>query len=245
MEPDIRWVTVFVDRPAAGFADVREFWRQVTGTTMSPTRGSHDEFATFVPAEGDAWLKIQRVHDGPGGSHLDLHVAAPRDLADRAIDRGAVELDTFGDVVVLRSPGGFVFCAVPTRVAGLPSAPVGEPGHRTTIAEIVLDAPSDAFGDEYEFWAAVTGWPRRPVDDPAFASFDRVAGLPLRLVVQRRDESGGHVTGHLDVRCDDMATTVADHVALGAQVVAAHPAWTVLVDPAGQPYCVLDERVGG
>ena len=69
---DITWVTVFVDRPADRFDEVREFWRRVTATTMSTTRGADDEFATFVPDAGDAVLKIQRVADGPGGGHLDL-----------------------------------------------------------------------------------------------------------------------------------------------------------------------------
>lgn len=240
---EIRWVTAFVDRPAAGFDATQEFWRRVTDTTMSPTRGVHDEFATFVPPDGDAHLKIQRVADGPGGTHLDVHTDRSRRLADRAIDLGATELDAFGDVVVLRSPGGFVFCTVPVRVAGDVSPPTGEPGHRTVIREVVLDAPSGRFDAEYAFWSALTGWTPRPVTDPVYASFDRGAGLPLRLVVQRRGDDGGVVAGHLDVRCDDLATTVADHVALGARPIAEHDGWTVLADPSGHPYCVIDVRV--
>ena len=46
---------------------------------------------------------------------------------------------------------------------------------------------------------------------------------------------------HLDVRGDDRATEVARVVALGAQVVDATPArFTVLVDPEGNEFCIMD-----
>ena len=70
----VRWLTVFIDRPEPGFAAVRDFWLAATGTTPSPSRGERGEFATLLPADGDAYVRIQRVADGPGGSHLDFHV---------------------------------------------------------------------------------------------------------------------------------------------------------------------------
>jgi hypothetical protein len=49
------------------------FWREVTGSALSPFRGVAAEFATLLPPDGDAYLRVQRVKDDPGGHHLDLH----------------------------------------------------------------------------------------------------------------------------------------------------------------------------
>jgi hypothetical protein len=43
----------------------------------------------------------------------------------------------------------------------------------------------------------------------------------------------------VDVGCaDDHAT--GRHAALGARVTGAFAFWTVLTDPAGRPYCLVD-----
>ena len=60
--------------PAASFDAGTAFWRQVTGYGLSPFRGPDGEFATLLPPAGDAYLRVQRILDGPGGCHLDLHV---------------------------------------------------------------------------------------------------------------------------------------------------------------------------
>ena len=65
----VRWLTTFLDRPAQSFGDAVAFWTTVTGSTLSPTGASADEFATLVPADGDAYLRMQRVLDGSGGCH--------------------------------------------------------------------------------------------------------------------------------------------------------------------------------
>ncbi len=70
----VRWLTAFIDRPGENFDETVRFWASVTGSSMSPTRGEHDEFATLIPPDGDAYLRVQRVAEGPGGSHLDVHV---------------------------------------------------------------------------------------------------------------------------------------------------------------------------
>ena len=72
----IRWLTIFLDFPAQDFGTGVAFWREITGSGLSPCRGTDGEFATLLPSHGDPWLRVQRVLDGPGGCHLDLHLDA-------------------------------------------------------------------------------------------------------------------------------------------------------------------------
>jgi hypothetical protein len=85
----VEWVTGFLDFPVAGFEAGRDFWRGVTGYALSPLRGPGGDFATLVPGAGDAYLRVQRVYDGPGGCHLDFHTRDEGGLTARAGELGA------------------------------------------------------------------------------------------------------------------------------------------------------------
>jgi len=54
----VRWLTVFLDFPADDFDAGVAFWREVTGCGLSPLRGAEGEFATLLPASGDAYLRV-------------------------------------------------------------------------------------------------------------------------------------------------------------------------------------------
>ena len=82
----VRWVWAFLDFPEEDFDEGVDHWQSVTATVVSPLRGDREEFATLLPAEGSAWVKVQRVGDG-GGVHLDLDVQEPLEAASRR--RGA------------------------------------------------------------------------------------------------------------------------------------------------------------
>ncbi|MFZ2503182.1 MAG: VOC family protein, partial [Nocardioides sp.] len=105
------WLTAFLDFPAESFAAGAAFWRAVTGFEVSASRGQTGEFAALVPPAGDDYLRLQRLGTGGSRLHLDLSVPDPREAADEAIALGATELADEG-YVVLRSPGGLVFCLV-------------------------------------------------------------------------------------------------------------------------------------
>ena len=108
----VRWLTVFLDFPADDFDASVAFWREVTGCGLSPLRGAEGEFATLLPASGDAYLRVQRVLEG-GGYHLDLHVDTPlEDAAAEARTLGARVLHLGPGLVIADSPGGFTFCLV-------------------------------------------------------------------------------------------------------------------------------------
>ncbi|WP_045875617.1 VOC family protein [Pseudofrankia sp. DC12] len=215
------WLTAFLDFPAADFERGVAFWRAVTATTLSAVRGDGGEFATLLPADGDAFLRVQRLGDGPARVHLDVHRAD-------------------AEFQARTSPGGFVFCEVRDGESVRPG-PVGWPGgHASLVDQVCLDIPADRYDEERAFWAELTGWELRAGSRPEFRYLDRPAGIPLRLLLQRLDEPTGSVRAHLDLAATDRAAETRRHVELGATVVARLGRWTALRDPVGLSYCITD-----
>ena len=249
-----RWLTVFLDFPAAEFEPGIAFWRTVTGYGLSPFRGPRGDFATLLPPSGDAYLRVQRVLAGDGGYHLDLHVdvdaaggalAALDEAAERAVALGATARHReAGEVIVADSPGGFTFCLV--RWEGERAVPPPQPGRgggTSRVDTLCLDIPPALFASESAFWAALTGQVPRDAAVPGYAYLTGPAGagMPVRLLLQRLDDAapGQRVRGHLDFGCPDREAAVTWHADLGARVTAGFPHWTVLTDPAGHVYCLV------
>jgi hypothetical protein len=215
------WITAFLDLPAASFEDGVAFWVAVTGCTVSASRGETDEFATLLPPAGEPFLRVQRIGSAVPGVHLDLH--APD---------GSWEVRT--------SPGGFAFCAN-TVAGGDRPEPLRWPGgHTSLVDQVCLDIAPGQYDEECAFWAAQTGWELAPTSAPYMRQLVRPAGMPLRVLLQRRDEGTGPVTAHLDLATTDREAEVARHLALGASIDGGGPRWTRLRDPAGALYCVTD-----
>ena len=76
---DVRWITGFVDRPVETFDACEAFWLAVHDATLSSRRGDADQFATLLPSDGDAFLRVQRTADGSSGSCLLYTSPSPRD----------------------------------------------------------------------------------------------------------------------------------------------------------------------
>ena len=245
----MRWATIFLDFPAGSFDAGVAFWRGVTGYGLSAARGADGQFATLLPPAGDAYLRVQRLTDGPGGCHLDLHLDRGAEslsaAAERAAGAGAVIGHREDGLVVAASPGGFPFCLVPWEGEGTVPPPRaasddGAAAGASRVDSLCLDVPPGAFEREVAFWAAFTGQPARPAPVPGYAILARPAGWPARLLLQRRDSAapGDRTRGHADFGCTD-AGARDRHVALGARVTGEQPYWTVLTDPAGREYCLV------
>jgi hypothetical protein len=226
------WVSAFLDFDAGGFEHGVEFWQGVTGFSLSERRGSDAEFATLLPPVGDDYLRVQRIGGAPR-IHLDLHVEDP----DAAVPPDATVLARHDGYVVLRSPGGFVFCLVSHPAARRPEA-AQWPGGRSQVDQVCLDLPPSRRDSELEFWHRLTGWDLVAEDSPEFTRLQPPDSFPLQLLVQRLDDEQPAVTAHLDLAADDRDAEVARHVALGAAEGPRHHWWTVLTDPAGTTYCI-------
>jgi len=238
----IKWIWIFLDTVEGDAGPSWEFWRQVTRSTLSPTRGDRGEFATFLPERGDPWIKVQAVETG-GGVHLDLEVDDPRAAADEAKRLGAKELgviaanDRHETVVIMSSPGGQVFCfvthpAVPARQVRDDQADI--------VDQVCLDLPDLSYAVDAVFWHEMTGWDLGHGEHREFSFLRRPDDLPVRLLLQRLDDRTGPAAAHVDIACTDRAVTRARHEELGATFVAEGRGWTVMADPVGRPYCLTD-----
>jgi hypothetical protein len=241
----IRWVTAFIDLPAAEAETAEAFWQELTMSGLSSRRGPDGEFATLLPTHGDAYLRFQRVREGDGGSHLDLHIdLRARSLADvaaRAIVLGATVRQVEDGLTVLDSPGGFGFCLVPwAGEATVPDPVQLDSGGPNRLDQLCLDIPPDRYDDECSFWAELTGWALQSGSLPEFRYLERPAGIAIRLLLQRRATADEHdrVTGHVDFACADREALAQRHLDAGARLVARYPSWITLADPAGRQYCV-------
>jgi hypothetical protein len=245
----IRWLTAFIDRPVGSFDTAVPFWLTVTGSTLSPGRGDAGQFATLVPPEGDAYLRVQRVDAGFGGCHLDLHVDDIGGHAEAASAGGAIEHRRQPGLVILTSPAGLRFCVVGHHgeTTRPPPRPFDADGPVALVDQLCVDIPAARFEDECEFWARLTGCARRhSTARPEFDYLERPEGMPLRLLLQRRDDSDGPTRAHLDLACEDVDALVERHVQLGATTIGRFDHWTSMTDPSGLPYCITarDPRTG-
>lgn len=213
------WLTAFLDLPAGEYDDAVVFWQGVTGWSLSPSRGEHDEFATLLPPSGDSCLRVQRLQDGRPGVHLDVH--APGQSFE-----------------VRRSPGGLPYCLVGGAEAERPEPATWPGGNRSVVDQVCLDIPPGRWDEECAFWADLTGWELVAGSRPEFRRLRRPAGQPLHVLLQRLDSGDGPVRAHLDLATDDRPTEVRRHEDLGARVAAVHDGWTVMQPPAGPVYCI-------
>jgi hypothetical protein len=244
----LRWLTIFLDFPAGSFDAGVAFWREVTGYGLSAARGTDGEFATLLPPAGDAYLRVQRTRGGAGGYHLDLHVDTAAESLDAAAARAEAAGATIGrrenGLVIADSPGGFTFCLVRWHGEGTVPPPLPGADGSGGVSRpdtLCLDVPPDEFDREVAFWAAFTGLAAHPAPVPGYAYLTHRADWAIRLLLQRRESAapGDRTRGHVDFGCTD-AGARDRHVALGARVTGAEQYWTVLRDPAGLAYCLVN-----
>jgi hypothetical protein len=205
---------------------------------MSARRGAGGEFATLVPRDGDAYVRVQVVGDPPARTHVDLHVADVPAAAEAAVTLGATVVHAEDGLIVVRSPAGLLFCLVAWDGEARTPQPVRWPGGQSSrVDQVSVDLPDADYAAEVGFWEGLTGWPRKPSSLPEFEYLQRGPGIAVRLLFQRL--GSGPARMHVDLACDDVDAEVARHRVLGASVVRRVPGeWTTLRDPAGREYCV-------
>ncbi|MFT4085515.1 MAG: VOC family protein [Nocardioides sp.] len=231
------WIHLFLDTPVERWAEAVEFWSAVTGTQVSPARGEDGQFVTLLPAEGDPWLKLQAVPAGPR-IHLDLDTSDRAAAVATARQLGGAVAWTYHDVVVMRSPGGLLFCHTLRDASARPHL------HRAggvAADQVCLDIPARLWDAEVRFWQAITGRDLESSSRPEFAFLgDPDPAGPIRLLLQRLDDDAPEVSAHLDLAVTDRRGEVGRHLRLGAERVAEEGSWTVLRAPSGHVYCLTD-----
>jgi len=244
MSADVRWMTAMLDSPPESTDASEAFWLGVTGARLSPSRGRRHEFASLLPRDGDATLKVQRVvQSSPGAMHLDLHSDDVPGLAERVeLLGGSTSYHVLG-YVICGSPGGLSFCVVGHPGRRIPS-PVAWPGGRSLVDQVCLDIPPHAYDDEVAFWRALTGWELVDCGARELGRLRRPGSAPFALLLQRLADEQSTTTVHLDLSCDDREAETSRHLALGAEVLDVRTGWTVLHDPAGRSYCITGRRPG-
>ncbi|NDK91907.1 VOC family protein [Gordonia desulfuricans] len=241
----IRWLTAFLDFTPAEFGDEVTFWRAIAGSTVSPPRGAHREFATLEPFNGDAHLRVQRIQEGPGGVHLDLHVDDPHVAATVACAAGAVTTGDHGDHLTLTSPGGLPFCLVAWNGSARRSRPIRWPEDTISIIDqVCMDVPDTRFERELNFWQHLTGRPAVSTSRPELVALERDRGLAIGILLQRLDVGApdSTTTAHLDLATTSVDDEITRHEGWGATVVERFEHWTVMRDPAGRRYCITDRN---
>lgn len=110
-----------------------------------------------------------------------------------------------------------------------------------TLAMITLD--TDRVAPLAEFWSAVLGWPVAVSEDEYAMLTGPSHALGIGLVEDHQRPAwpdSGAKQFHLDLAAEDVDAAVERCVALGATRPKDQPGdtWTVLLDPAGHPFCV-------
>ncbi|MYT74806.1 MULTISPECIES: VOC family protein [unclassified Streptomyces] len=231
----VRWTYAFIDRPYEEFGAACDFWARVTGTRRSELRGERGQFATLVPyeGEGDPYVKVQGVADGPGGAHLDLAVDDVPGESARARSLGAELVFSEEGLAVLRSPAGHLFCLVPWLGESVVPAGVAAAGR---LDQVCLDTAPGVYAAEVDFWAALTGWPEVPCRSPEFRL---LKSSPIQLLLQRLDLDDPP-TAHLDLACAEPSRVRSWHVAAGSALLREGRSWSVMRDPTAALYCLTN-----
>jgi hypothetical protein len=235
---EIRWLTAFIDLPVDRFEVGAAFWQEVTESRRSAPRGDDEQFATLLPQDGDAYVRVQRTSAGPR-IHLDLHVDSVA-TARRAAEQLGAAVDVDLGHVIMRSPTGMTFCLVPHRGESTRPAPAhGGLPHR--LDQVCIDVPAPLFEREAAFWHELTGWELHRSRLAEFAALDQPPSCPLRLLFQRLgpDDDAEVTRAHLDIACGRRVDDVRElHEGFGAEFVAEGQLWVTMRDPAGMVYCL-------
>ncbi|WP_084965156.1 VOC family protein [Thermoactinospora rubra] len=114
--------------------------------------------------------------------------------------------------------------------------------HYSRLDKIVIDLSPDAHEQGVAFWAGALG--RRMTQATAYPEYHwaDLPGSELGLLTQRLEDGASRV--HLDIHTDDLEAEVARLEKLGATRERKSHKWWIMRDPAGLPFCVIEDPPG-
>lgn len=222
---------------------VATFWAQALGARVLSTteegveaRLGEDEgfwvdlcFQATIPAAPSPAPRQTRLHLDLAGGH-DQHAVVERLLALGASEADIGQQDV--PWVVLADPEGATFCVMEERAVYQRTGP---------IAALPLDSADPA--RDARFWSAICGWQAAPGFAPASLRHPSGTGPLLEFCPEPAHKSSKN-TLHLDVRAEPGDPDLVElALSLGAARVEhdwGDLPWTVLTDPSGNEFCVLE-----
>lgn len=109
---------IVIDVPAADHDRELAFWSAAAGQPLTRF-DTHPEYHG-APLHGtDFGLLIQRLGDGPGRVHLDIHTDDLDAEIARLEELGAERVQQAHSWWILRDPAGLLFCVIPEPAGSL------------------------------------------------------------------------------------------------------------------------------
>lgn len=105
---------IVIDVPPADHGRELAFWSAATGQPLAQF-DRHPEYHGAALHGQDLWLLVQRLDDGPGRVHIDIHTDDPAAEMARLEQLGAELVQQVHSWGVMRDPAGLPFCIIPER----------------------------------------------------------------------------------------------------------------------------------
>ena len=105
---------IVIDVPAAVHDRELAFWSAATGQPLAQF-DRHPEYHGAALHGQDLWLLIQRLDEGQGRVHIDIHTDDPIAEIARLEKLGAELVQQAHSWWVMRDPAGLLFCIIPER----------------------------------------------------------------------------------------------------------------------------------
>jgi glyoxalase superfamily protein len=105
---------IVIDVPPAAHGRELAFWSAATGQPLVQF-DRHPEYHGATLHGPELGLLIQRLGDGPGKMHIDIHTDDPVAEIARLEKLGAELVQQVHSWWVMRDPAGLVFCVIPER----------------------------------------------------------------------------------------------------------------------------------
>ena len=109
---------IVLDVPAADHDRELAFWSAAVGQPLTRF-DTHPEYHGAALHGPELGLLIQRLDDGPGRIHLDIHTDDLAAEIARLEDLGAERVQQVHAWWILRDPAGMLFCVIPEPAGSL------------------------------------------------------------------------------------------------------------------------------
>ena len=113
-----RLYKIVIDVPEADHDREVAFWSAATGQELVRFDRHPEYHGAELPGQ-EVGLLVQRLGDGPGRVHLDIHTDDPAAELARLEKLGAELVEQVNAWWIMRDPAGLVFCVVPEHPGAL------------------------------------------------------------------------------------------------------------------------------